>query len=626
VASIGSSAFSGCSELTDLYCLAKEVPYTGSGAFKDSYVEYATLYVPASSTDAYKAASQWKDFGTIVAIIPATAIALNKSETKLFLGSTLQLTVTVLPEDATDKTITWTSSDPTVATVNKNGLVTPVAAGAATITATTNDGTNLSATCAVTVVIPAASIALNKTESTLAVSAQEQLIVTVLPEDATDKTVTWTSSDPSIATVDENGLVTAVATGVATITATTNDGTNLSATCAVTVIIPATSIALNKTETTLAVSAQEQLIVTVLPEGATDKTVTWTSSNPTVATVDENGLVTAVATGAATITATTNDGTSLEASCAVTVVIPAASIALNKTEATLVIGDQEHLTATVLPANATDKTITWTSSNPTVATVDENGLVTAVAVGFAIITATTNDGTNLEATCEVTAEAPILNYLTLTDAAGLIGANGVLPISMSNTESIKGLQFDLRLPEGVTVATDDYNDLLFTLTSRAHSSHTVSASRLGNGDYRVVVTSLSAKTFSGTEGVIMNVTLSVADNLAAGDYEVRLFSIVLNTADNVSVMPHDATATLTLSDIAMGDVNGDGNINVTDVGMVIDHILENTPSGFIAAAADINSDGVINVTDVGLIIDIILSDNFAREAVRERLEDFLEPQ
>ena len=393
----------------------------------------------------------------------------------------------------------------------------------------------------------------------------------------------------------------------------------------------ATSIALDRTSAALTPGAKEQLTATVLPEGATDKTVTWTSSDPTVATVDENGLVTAVAAGAATITATTNDGTSLEASCAVTVVVPAASIALNKTETAIAVEAQEQLTVTVLPEDATDKTVTWTSSDPSVATVDENGLVTAVGNGTATITATTNDGTNLTATCEVTVETPISSYLTLTDVSGLIGARCVLPISMSNTESIKGLQFDLRLPDGVTVATNEYDEMMFTLTSRAHSSHAVSANRLGNGDYRVVVSSLSAKTFSGTEGVIMNVTLSVDNNQVAGDYEVKLFSIVLNTADNVSIKPNGMTATLSLSDVAPGDVNGDGSINVTDVGMVIDHILEHTPAGFIAEAADINGDGDINVTDVGLIIDIILSDNSAREVlmkenVKKSVEEIHEPQ
>ena len=167
-----------------------------------------------------------------------------------------------------------------------------------------------------------------------------------------------------------------------------------------TVIKLATSIALNKPEATLEAGSQEQLTATVLPSDA-EQTVTWTSSDPSVASVDKSGLVTAVAVGNATITASTTDGTDLKATCAVTVFKLATSIVLNKPEATLEAGSQEQLTATVLPSDAA-QSVTWTSSDPSVASVDKNGLVTAVAVGNATITASTTDGTDLKATCEVT--------------------------------------------------------------------------------------------------------------------------------------------------------------------------------------------------------------------------------
>ncbi len=221
------------------------------------------------------------------------------------------------------------------------------------------------------------------------------------------------------------------------------------------------------------------------------------------------------------------------------------------------------------------------------------------------------------------------NRLILDDAEVCKGRQITLPVNMNNTESIKGIQFEMTLPAGVSVATDADDVMMFTLTSRAHSSHAVSATRLSNGDYRVVVSSLSARTFSGTEGDIMNITLNVADNVQEGEYEVKVHSIVLNTAENVSVEPADATATLTVKDIAPGDVNGDVKINVTDVGMVIDDILENTPANFVKAAADLNGDGKVNVTDVGLIIDIILSDDEpagARKLEKEVDVDTLDPQ
>ena len=218
-----------------------------------------------------------------------------------------------------------------------------------------------------------------------------------------------------------------------------------------------------------------------------------------------------------------------------------------------------------------------------------------------------------------------LNTLAISDAEVCKGGTIVLPVNMSNIESIKGIQFDLTLPNGVTVATDAYDELAVSLTSRAHSSHSVSARQLSNGDYRIVVTSMGAKTFSDTEGNIMNITLNVAGNVEMGEYDIKVSSIALNTADNVTISPADVTATLTVTNAKPGDVNGDGSINVTDVGMVIDDILENTPANFSKAAADVNGDKVVNVTDAGLIIDIILSDGaFAKE--RGVMEDMLDPQ
>ena len=153
--SVSSGAFSSCSGLTSVTCLAKEVPSTSS-AFYGVPQSTATLYVPAGSVDAYKAADEWKNFGTIKAydLPDATSVALNKTETTLEVGAQEQLTATVLPEEAV-QAVTWTSSNPAVATVDENGLVTAVAPGTATITATTTDGTDLTASCKVTVEDPA---------------------------------------------------------------------------------------------------------------------------------------------------------------------------------------------------------------------------------------------------------------------------------------------------------------------------------------------------------------------------------------------------------------------------------------------------------------------------------------
>lgn len=175
--------------------------------------------------------------------VPVTEITLDNAEVTLDKGLTLGIVATILPENAHNTTVLWSSSNASVATVDCNGLVTAIAAGEAEITATSAGSPEVKAICQVTVNQKLVeTIALDKTELSMEKGATWQLMATVMPEDADDKSVTWISSDTGVATVDDNGLVTAVEAGSATITATTNDGSNLSANCSVTVTDPTSGI------------------------------------------------------------------------------------------------------------------------------------------------------------------------------------------------------------------------------------------------------------------------------------------------------------------------------------------------------------------------------------------------
>ena len=253
--------------------------------------------------------------------------------------------------------------------------------------------------------VSVAGVSLDKTEIVLVEDSSEKLTATVEPTNATNKNVTWSSDHEAIATVDQNGTVTARNGGQAIITVTTADGSK-TATCTVRVRIqigePVQSVGLNKTELALEVGKTGTLEAKVEPSDATNKNVTWSSSNPEVATVD-NGVVTAVSAGEAIITVTTEDG-GKTATCKVTVnapqTVPVTGVTLDKAELTLEEGSTGTLTATVAPQNATNNTVTWSSSNPEFVTV-ANGTVTAVSAGTATITVTTADG-NHKATCTVT--------------------------------------------------------------------------------------------------------------------------------------------------------------------------------------------------------------------------------
>ena len=243
--------------------------------------------------------------------VPVSSISLDLSAASVDVGGTVQLVATVLPSYAYDKTVTWSSSDTSIATVD-GGTVTGVKAGTATITAKSGDKT---ATCTVTVkTIPVEGIALDQSEAIIEVNSTVPLTATVSPENATDKTVTWSSSDESVATVVD-GVVTGVKAGTATITANAGGKT---ATCVVTVkdaVIAVTKVTLDKTEASVEVDGMITLTATVSPTNATDKTVTWSSSDKNIATV-KDGKVTGVKAGTVTITVKAGEKT---ATCLVTV-------------------------------------------------------------------------------------------------------------------------------------------------------------------------------------------------------------------------------------------------------------------------------------------------------------------
>ncbi len=332
---------------------------------------------------------------------PVTKITLNKTSLDLLVNKSETLTATVNPNNASNKAVKWSSSNTKVATVDANGLVKAVGVGSATITATAADGSGVKATCKVTVTQPVTEITLNKASLNLLVNKSETLKATVKPDNASNKAVKWSSSNTKVATVDSAGKVTAVGVGSATITATAADGSGVKATCKVTVTQPVTKITLNKTSLNLSVNKSETLKATVKPDNATNKAVNWKSTNTKVATVDANGLVKAVGAGSATITATAADGSGVKATCEVTVVKLVSEITLDKTDIVIHVGESDTINATVTPADASNKEITWTSTNADAATVDSTGKVTAVSAGTATITATATDESGISASATV---------------------------------------------------------------------------------------------------------------------------------------------------------------------------------------------------------------------------------
>ena len=347
-----------------------------------------------------------------------TAVSLDKTTATITVGQKVTLTARILPIDATNPAVAWSTSEPTVATVTADGVVSGVSVGTCIITATTVDGGKI-ATCAIAVVTPTDVVVTNQlnADKATAVAALEALGLTVTTTEQYSSTVAAGKvisqslvAGATAKTGDTINLV--ISLGAQSDNSATTTTTPGSSTVSV------TGITLSRTTMDLGVGTTGSLAATVAPSDATNKTYTWSSSNESVATVS-GGVVTAKAVGTATITVTTADG-GKTATCVVSVAassVAVTGVTLSSTTASLTVGGTTTLTATVAPSNATDKTVTWTSSNSSVATVS-GGTVTAKGAGTATITATASGKT---ATCTVTVTAASTT-LTVNNVVGQTSA------------------------------------------------------------------------------------------------------------------------------------------------------------------------------------------------------------
>lgn len=427
---------------------------------------------------------------------PVTSLVLDKSSLSLPVNGTYTLSATVGPDDAANKTITWSveTGRESDVSVDSTGTVKVLRnfSDTVTITATANgtaSGTTVKQECSISVnSIKVDGIAISDTSATLYKGSWKQLSAVITPSGAADPAVTWSSSNTNIATVDSTGKVTAVGTvtsgttviNEAVITAQSSNA-SVFATCTVKVLdaVLITSLTLNKSELALNVGDEETLTVTGSPSNATNKTLEWKSSNPEVASVS-SGKVIAASKGTAVITATATDGSGKYVSCVVTVNnIQILNVYLDKSSLDLSEGDTAKVTATVYPSNATTSTLKWTSSNTSVATVDSKGNIVAGATkGYAIITASATDGSGKFAECVVLSKPKVhvtgitINYGTSLDLlandstylkATILPANATVSSvtwSSSNTavatvDASTGLLKGLTLGEATITATAD---------------------------------------------------------------------------------------------------------------------------------------------------------------------------
>lgn len=323
-------------------------------------------------------------------------ITLDQTALTINVGDSKEVKATIAPSFASTKELTWTSNHPEIAEVSSQGVVKALKVGTATITATATDGSNVSASCEVTVNgIPVKGITLNKPSITLKATENVQLTATITPINATDQTLTWHSENESVAKVDSTGKVTGISMGKTQIIVSSVSNPKIQAICNVTIAPTLVNrIVIEPTQSTLKAGETIKLQAKIYPELATNKTVSWLSEDQDIAIVDSMGKVTAKRVGQVRIEVSTTDGSKVKAYAQIHVVpTPVESITIvAEGDTKLKAGETLNLRAEVLPVTASDTILVWSSSNEEIATV-QDGLVTAHhQTGTVTITAASGNG------------------------------------------------------------------------------------------------------------------------------------------------------------------------------------------------------------------------------------------
>lgn len=479
---------------------------------------------------------------------PVSKITLSQTSATMKVFDSLTLYSTVSPITATNRNVTWSSSNTSVAKVSNSGFVEGVGAGTATIYCRATDGSGVYGSCKITVQPRLISFYLSYVNSDLPVGNTVQLSTITYPVDYED-TYTWTSSDTRVATVDDTGLVKGIAPGTALITCRTSDGSR-SISKYIYVKQLAESISVSGT-TSLEVGDTGQLTATVTPASLNDAgIVSWTSSNKSVVTVTNTGSLKAIGKGTAIVQARTTDGSALSKSVFVKVTEKATSsvyvagISLNTSSfgGNLLVGSTGTITTTIVPSNATNKTLKWTSSNTGVATVDSSGKVKGVGPGSATITATSTDGYSVSKSATI----------TVTQLATKISISGSSSITKGGTTKLTTNLTPSNTNESLTWSSSNTGVAIVDANGNVKGVGTGTTTIKCTGSKSGVVGTKAITVTSGAS-LITSIKLSGNDSLAVGARMVITPTITPSGATEYRfTTSNSSVATVTVGGIVTG--------------------------------------------------------------------------
>lgn len=459
---------------------------------------------------------------------PVTGIKLDVHQvTRTLADRNYQLTYVITPDgEGVNRKVIWSSSAPDVATVNENGLVTFLKPGVATIIAKTEDAGlsgNLIDTCEFHIEEPVTGLTLDFSSVRLDLGETFRVTAVITPDDATNKVLKWISSDTGVVSVNENGLLTAVGSGVATVICQSVDS-GINALCNVTVNQPVTHIKLSNSSMTVRKGQVFWLNATCYPENALNKEVAWSSDDTSIATVDKDGKVTTLKPGNCVIKATSQDS-GVSEKCILTVLQPVTGITLDRSDETILVGESFVLVPTVMPEDADNKNVIYTSNDTSVATVDEHGVVTGVSGGRTVIIAQTEER-GLVASCMVTVQEYVSSVKITTEVTQMnIGEELPLKVEvLSTTASNRAIRWsssDRRIievdKEGRIAAKREGTALIYAYATDGSGLYDYISIKVIRG---VASISIQPSSVIVREGKTAQVTATVyPSNATIGDYE-----------------------------------------------------------------------------------------------------------
>ena len=279
------------------------------------------------------------------------------------------------------------------------------------------------------------------------------------------------------------------------------------------------------------------------------------------------------------------------------------SVSLDQKTVTVKKGQTVTLKATVKPDDATNKTVAWSSSDTSIATV-KDGVVRGVGNGKATIIATSTDGTNLSDSAIVTVYAPVNDTIVLKDTTTLKNKTIMYPVYLNNEDPVCSFQLDVYLPDGIDIAKNSKGKYDIQFAGRQEDTHSITSNKISTGAVRVIAFSIANDNFSGKSGALVNIPITIGD-VAKGNYNISIRNIVLADASEKEYYCQDANGVIHVNDVIMGDANSDGKVSLADVNSTVNYIAEKPSGSFCFAAADMNNNGIINVSDVNAIVNVL---------------------